>query len=165
MSLEGIFAGYALGAIDDKGRVAVPAALRNSIPGDVKGRQLFIAKHPEAQCLIASGSDRLKRLAEELEDERKGAIARNIEFDRYAYERKLFAGEVIPIDASGRFVMPPVLMRRAKLGSDVFLYGAGRYFEIWDLAFLLASEDPRFEEMRETAEALIAERDAKAVRA
>lgn len=142
VALSGIFSGPALSAIDDKGRLAVPATLRNSIPKSDDGLMLCVTKHEKSDCLIAFGPDRLQRLLADIEREEQNAIARGQEYDRDAANRRKFGlTEQVSLDGSGRFILPPVLKMLGKLEKAVFLHGAGEYFEIWNPETLMAADD------------------------
>lgn len=163
MAEFGVFSGAALGSPDKAGRFALPAALRNSVPGEGKGRQLYITTHEAAPCLVGSGTDRLKHIAARIDRAEDIAVQRGEAFDRFAMQRRLFGpGETVPIDSSGRFTLPDVLGELAAFSGEIFLYGVGPYFEIWDLATLLAQSDPAYESAQRAAQAAIRVRDRKA---
>ena len=141
MALSGIYSGPALSAIDDKGRLAVPATLRNSIPKS-DGNILCVTKHEKSDCLIAFGPERLQRMLADIEREEQNAITRGIEYDRDAANRRKFGlTEQVSLDGSGRFILPPVLKMLGRLDKAVFLHGAGEYFEIWNPETLMAADD------------------------
>lgn len=146
MPVSGLYSGPAIAAIDDKGRLAVPANLRNSIPsddGDAKaGRTLCVTRHERSACLIAFGQDRLKKMLDAVEREEEIALARGEDYNRDAANRRKFGlVETVTLDGSGRFIVPPFLKDVGKLDRQVFFHGAGEYFELWDPEVLLASDD------------------------
>lgn len=142
MALAGIYSGPALAAIDDKGRLAIPATLRNSIPKTDDGVTLCVTKHEKSDCLIAFGPERLQRMLDDISREEQIAISRGVDYDRDAANRRKFGlTEQVSLDGSGRFIMPPVLKMLGKLDKAVFLHGAGEYFELWDPQTLLAADD------------------------
>jgi MraZ protein len=143
VAVSGIFSGPALTAIDDKGRLAIPALLRNSIAAaDGEDRILCITKHERAPCLIAFGVDRLEGLLQDIEREEATALARGEAYDRDSAQRRKFGRtENATLDKSGRFLLPGHLRAAANIGSSVFLYGAGRHFELWDVDTLMAADD------------------------
>ncbi len=149
MAVPGLFSGPAISAIDDKGRLAVPANLRNSIPADDDspsdakgGRTLCITRHERSDCLIAFGPDRLRKMQDAIEREEEIALARGEDYDRDAANRRKFGlVETVTLDGSGRFIVPPFLKDVGKLDRQVFFHGAGEYFELWDPEVLLARDD------------------------
>ncbi len=166
MAELGVFTGAVLATPDDKGRLALPAVLRNSLPGDGKSRQLFITTHEVAPCLVASGADRKARIAARIDRAEDIAAQRGDAFDRFALERTLFgAGETVPVDGSGRFILSDMLAEIAEHAGELFFYGAGQYFEIWDVARLLALTEPAYATAQRAAQAALRIRDRKAAAA
>lgn len=154
MAVPGVFTGAVLTSIDDKGRIAIPACLRNAIPGDPKSRQLYIATHPDADCLVISGSDRLERIAADIDRDEAIAVQRGQPFNRSAERRRRYgAGEVVSCDASGRFIMPATLRYLGELDSDspLFLYGVGEYIEVWPLDRLMALDGADYRDAQRAA--------------
>lgn len=137
----GVFSGAVLTAIDEKGRIAIAASLRNAIPGDPKNRQIFVATHPDAPCLVVSGDDRLGRIAADIDRDEEIALRRTLPFNRAAERRRRYgAGETVSCDASGRFILPPTLHDLGEFGDEtqLFLFGVGEFIELWPLDRLLA---------------------------
>lgn len=161
----GVFSGAVLATPDEKGRLALPAILRNSVPGDGKSRQLFVTTHEVAPCLVASGVDRKQRIADRIDRAEDLAAQRNAEFDRFALERRLFGpGETFPIDGSGRFILSEMLCEIGEFAGELFFYGAGQYFEIWDLQRLLSMDGTAYETAKRAAQAAVRIRDRKAAK-
>ncbi len=158
MAISGVFSGAALTAIDDKGRVAIAANLRNSIPGDAKARQIYIATHPDSPCLVISGEDRLERIAEDINQAEEIALRRDLPFNRAAERRRRYgAGETTSCDASGRFILPPMLQELGELEgeSQLFLFGVGEFIELWPLARLLAQAGDDYADAQRAARAAV----------
>ena len=156
--ISGVFSGAALTAIDEKGRVAIAASLRNSIPGDPKSRQIYIATHPDSPCLVISGDDRLERIATEIDQAEEVALRRNQPFNRAAERRRRYgAGETTSCDASGRFILPPMLFELGEFGDEphLFLYGVGEFIEFWPLARLLAQKGEEYADAQRAARAAV----------
>lgn len=163
MAAIGVFSGAALAVPDRLGRLALPAALRNSIPGEGKQRQLYITTHEIAPCLVGSGVDRLATIAARIDRSEDIAVQRGADFDRFAMERRLFgAGETVPIDASGRFILSEILAELAALDGDVFFFGVGQTFEMWDCKRLLALDGLSYAHAQASARAALAVRARKA---
>jgi DNA-binding transcriptional regulator/RsmH inhibitor MraZ len=130
-------------AIDGKGRVAIPAAMRAVIEKNVERlggeqRTVIIGLHPKDPCLI--GYDpawlklahaRIERAADEAGDEIDFNLAR----------RRLGLTESAGFDASGRFILPDFYAMKGRLlpGTDAVFQGAGNFFEIWNPDVLLAT--------------------------
>jgi MraZ protein len=158
MAVSGVFSGAVLTAIDEKGRVAIAASLRNSIPGDPKSRQIYIATHSDSPCLVISGVDRLERIASEIDRDEEIALRRDRPFNRSAERRRRYgAGETVTCDASGRFILPPNLHELAEFGGDneLFLFGVGDFVEFWSLKCLFALEGEEYVDAQRAARAAI----------
>lgn len=164
MAILGVFSGAALASFDKLNRLALPAALRNSVPGEGKNRQLFVTTHEEAPCLVGSGADRMATIAARIDRSEDIAVQRGLNFDRFALERRLFGpGETLPMDNSGRFILSDVLSELAVLGTDIFFYGVGQTFEIWDCDQLLSLDDPSYVNVQAAARAALRVRARKPV--
>lgn len=162
MQGDGVYTGAVLARPDEKGRLALPAALRNSVPGDVKTRHIYISMHEDGPCLIGSGADRRARLDAYIDRLEEVAIRRGREFNPSTVRRRLFGGESVPMDGSGRFIMPDNLSVLGSYEGDLFFLGMGDYFEIWDLAALMALEGDEFEPAQAQARAAVSARDKAA---
>ena len=158
MGGNAVFTGVVLTRVDDKGRLALPASLRNSIPAEAGGR-IYIAFHETMPCLIGSGADFPTRLEAYLDAREEVAIRRNQDFDRNAASLRLYGGESVPIDGSGRFTMPELPAAIQGLGQELLMMGRGPYFEIWDLEALRSSDDPALADARRVAEGAVQLRD------
>ena len=165
MSQEGFFSGAALAALDDKGRIALPANLRKFLPSGTATRQLYITTLEAAPCLIGSGVDRIDRILARIDRSEDLAAQRGVDFDRHAMRRLLIGpGEAVPIDGSGRFTLSDLLAEVGEFEGELFLFGAGEYFEIWDLARLLEQTDPGYAPAQATARAALRVREKQAAK-
>ncbi len=135
------FIGYAIQAIDAKGRVAIPATLRGPMEANNGSRSLFIDQHEDESCLVAFDRGWVQL--------RRDQIARDEAFEREAgrgfdlakARRDPFVtAEPAPFDSSGRFVLPPFLRALAGLTDLAFFSGAIDYVEIWNPQHVLDSD-------------------------
>ena len=166
MGQVGVFTGAALAMPDKLGRLSLPAVLRNSVPGDPASRTLFVTRHEVAPCLIGSGVDRLERIAEHINRAEDIAVRRDQDFDRYAMERRLYGpGESVPMDKSGRFILSDILAEIAEFNGEIFFYGVGQYFEIWDVDVLIAQTGETYLPAQQAVRAAMRVRDKKASKA
>jgi|CoawatStandDraft_6_1074263.scaffolds.fasta_scaffold01922_5 MraZ protein len=134
---RGDYQGSGLALVDDKGRVAIPNALRstlaaNSPRADGKdGGTIIIAAHEDHPCLVAydpAYRAALKaELAHRLELSRgpDGKVDQNI-------KRDLANGEEVPFDGSGRFIMTGYPRFHAGIEQHAFFWGMLDTIEIWD---------------------------------
>lgn len=157
---RGQYQGSALQAIDGKGRVAIPANLRATIERNATDRLVLIAPHESDACL--SGYDRgwSEALASRIDRQEQRALDSGGQFDRHATARQAFAMvDEVPFDASGRFILPPFLRRKAQLDDLAVFVGALGTFEIWNPQVLLAAGNVP-SGLKEKVEYLLAERAA-----
>ena len=108
--------------IDEKSRLTLPARFRDQLAGGVvlaKGLDHYVAVYPrdawsETIEVRLAALDPLTREAREL-------------------RRFFFAGAAdAELDKNGRVLVPPTLVRHARLGRDVVVAGVYDHLEIWD---------------------------------
>ena len=108
--------------IDEKSRLTLPARFRDQLAGGVvlaKGLDHYVAVYPRhawSETIEArlAALDPLTREAREL-------------------RRFFFAGAAdAELDKNGRVLVPPTLVRHARLGRDVVVAGVYDHLEIWD---------------------------------
>ena len=134
MQIDDFFQGSALNAVDAKGRLSVPAFVRNVIERRSDGRFIVIGAHDVSPCLTAYGRQYARNIYEELErrrlaDEGKGG---SID-DHYDRARRMFGmTEDVPYDPSGRIVLPPMMRRKGKIEDLALFVGIGGVVEIWN---------------------------------
>lgn len=134
MQIDDFFQGSALNAVDAKGRLSVPAFVRNVIERRSDARFIVIGAHDVSPCLTAYGRSYASNLYEEMErrrlaEEEKGA---SID-DHYDRARRLFGmTEEVPYDPSGRIVLPPMMRRKGKIEDLALFVGIGGVVEIWN---------------------------------
>lgn len=131
-------------AIDHKGRLAIPAAMRRAGKGK-KIHAEFILVHGFEGCLALYAPDDWAHVEERLRKipmgDRKGrAFARAF----------LLNATPVTVDAQGRISIPPALLRRADLGKDAVLHGQVDRIEIWNperLQAVIAETDGQLESL------------------
>ena len=77
--------------------------------------------------------------AVELDDHQRAHTAADGAYD-YNFQRRTMAGEPVPFDGSGRFVMPAFPRFHANIGAHAFFLGMNNRIEIWDPATALADQ-------------------------
>ncbi|MBQ2014102.1 MAG: division/cell wall cluster transcriptional repressor MraZ [Peptococcaceae bacterium] len=109
--------------IDTKGRVIIPAKLREEL-GDV----FMITKGLDG-CLSVYSMDQWAAFEAKLQ-----ALPMN-QPDARAFARFFFSGATEgELDKQGRVMLPPNMREHAHLTKDVVIAGAGNRLEIWDKA-------------------------------
>ena len=135
MNERGLYQGSGLGLVDDKGRVAMPAALRatlalNAPRADGKdGGVVVVGLHQDAPCLVAYDQPYSATLKGQLDIQELDAATGRRDFN---VKRAAALGELVPFDGSGRFILPELLLFQAGIAQNAFFYGVFDYFEIWD---------------------------------
>jgi MraZ protein len=115
-----VFLGEYEHAIDDKGRLAVPARFRDQLSEGV------IVTRGFDNCLIGFPREFWDRLAQRVSALPFGqAGARDL-------QRRLFSAAAdVPLDRQGRILIPQNLRDFGGLGEQVVISGMNEYFEIW----------------------------------
>ena len=146
MSVRGRYQGDGIGLVDDKGRVAIPAALRSTLAANTPksngkdGGTIVIGAHQRNRCLVAYDPNYIDVLAEKLDRREAENTSDDGEFD-YNIKRKAASGEAVPFDGSGRFIMPRFPRFHAGIKEHALFYGVLDYIEIWDPRTLIETPD------------------------
>ena len=140
------YQGDGLGLVDDKGRVAIPASLRQALaansprPDGKDGGTIIVGVHPKQTCLRAYDPAFVKILKAKVEAREALHTGEDGE-PNYNFKRRGASGEQAPFDGSGRFIMPPFPRDYAGIGEHAFFWGTFDWIEIWDPATLIAATD------------------------
>jgi MraZ protein len=156
-----VFRGYALQAIDGKGRVALPAPMRLVVERQAGERLLLLSDDAKRGCLRAADQGWSDRLYDRLSADAARALDAGREVDREDVGAATFGQfDEVPFDASGRFILPPFLRGKGSLTDLAFFWAAGDTIEVWDPRTLLA--DPNADAAKkERCAWLMNERGAK----
>ena len=159
MALEHLFQGSALNAVDAKGRVSVPAFLRQVIERRGDARTIVLAKHEAFKALAAYDPAyaalkhaKLERLAEKTETDPTADL-------EYARRTMMAFGatEEVPYDSSGRVLLPPMMRAKGGIEELALFIGVGETFQIWNPKLFLA--DPNIpDDMKDIARFRLDER-------
>lgn len=144
VSERAIYQGFALNAVDLKGRVSIPAVFRETIELNSDGRILCIGRHEKDPCLSAFDREWLRLRQQRINEAEARAFEKGEVFDRFNAERRAFGQiEQAPYDASGRLILSSIIRKRAgiELGGYAFFVGSGNTFEIWNPHVLLETPD------------------------
>ena len=111
--------------LDSKNRLSIPAKIREQVSSEEEGRFYLVLGVNRVLCLYPEKY--YQRIALAVAP-RKVAPDESLAFDRVNFA---LAGRV-ELDRQGRVLLNEKAMRRAKLGTDVTLIGAGDHLEIWN---------------------------------
>lgn len=145
MAGRGRYQGHGIGLVDDKGRVAIPNALRTTLaanaprPDGKDGGTIIIGPHERHECAVAYDPAYVEIRAQQLDAHEAQFTAADGSYDDNI-QRRAMAGEAVPFDGSGRFIMPAFPRFHANIGSHAFFFGMNNRIEIWDPATALADE-------------------------
>ncbi|MBB5212171.1 division/cell wall cluster transcriptional repressor MraZ [Microbulbifer hydrolyticus] len=125
--------------MDAKGRLAIPARVRDSLLEDCGGR-LVVTAHTEERCLLVYPEAQWREILPKIEGlsnfNKKARRAQRLLIG-YACE--------LQVDANGRVLIPPTLREYAGLEKKLMLVGQGKKLELWSeerwLSWLDDSED------------------------
>lgn len=157
VAVEHLFQGSALNAVDAKGRLSVPAFIRQIIELRGSGSHVVLSMHPSLTCLVGYDSRYAGTLWEDAtrkreKDENEGADPL-LAFDR---EGGMFGRSIaVPYDASGRIILPNRLKKRSRIDDLAMFYGMGGLFTVWNPHLALESGSRH---LSEEAEDLLEER-------
>lgn len=121
-----MFTGSTQVALDGKGRMAIPARLRERL-AQAGGGQMVLTADPTSGCLLLYPYPEWEKKSAEL-----NALP---SLDPIAKELKrlvIGSAEEVEADGAGRILISLMLRRFAKLDKSVALVGQGEKFEIWD---------------------------------
>jgi MraZ protein len=128
-------------AIDDKGRIVVPASLR-AVPGRKLPLSTFILLGGLGGCLWLYAEEDWKVFEERLH---KMSMGRKGQRD---FARAFLVGaSKVTVDRQGRISIPPSLVGRAGLGKEAVLHGQVGRIEIWAPQRFDASTGPVLENL------------------
>ena len=112
-------------AIDHKGRISIPAAMRRNDAGRPITR--FVLNMGFDGCVSVYAKEEWKRMMERL---RRISIA---DANGRAFRRAFLTdAKEVTVDAQGRVPIPPALSRRASLDREAVVHGAEDHIEIWN---------------------------------
>ena len=116
-----MFLGEYTHSLDAKGRLIIPARLRESLEPE-----LVLTRGYE-QCLALYPISEWRRLAARASElPRTSRVAR-------AYRRLLFSNAFeLNLDSSGRILIPACLREYGEIKDEAKIVGLNRYIEIWD---------------------------------
>jgi MraZ protein len=118
-----VFSGSHPLTIDDKGRLAIPARLRQQLAED-HGLQVYITRAYQP-CIEIYPVAEFRRVVEQIEAVQDGVKA---DLLKQVFIGNAFEAEV---DKQGRVLLPQVLRQYARLDSAAVLVGQNRRMDLW----------------------------------
>ena len=141
-----MYFGYYEHSLDDKGRLMIPAKLREGLSG---GSPLYVLKGFEG-CLSIYNEISFMKLSEKLsslpyEDKEARSYIRNL------------LGSVVQlnVDKLGRIQIPTLVLTKFNISRQVAVIGVGDHFELWDLAKYQEYEADNSKKFEDVADKLV----------
>lgn len=126
------FIGSAVGLVDGKARVTVPAFLRAPL-GDESPQAINLGAHPKQPCLLGYGKEYMDTLLDQIRD--RGELDEMVTHE----ERGLFGiSERFHLAGDGRITLPGMLRSMANIEDRILFVGCGDTFEMWNPHVALA---------------------------
>ena len=121
-----MFQGETAITLDDKGRIAIPAAYRELV-SKVSGNRLVVTYNPyEAGCLWLYPEAEWQRVRDQV-----NALPNAKRVHRNLQLKLVGAATLVEPDGNGRILLPPTHRAAAGLEKKVVLLGMGSKFELW----------------------------------
>ncbi len=140
-----VFTGRWPGTLDDKGRLVVPAKVRDAVVRSRQGLHFFLGPGP-GKTLVLYDQENFKKLLARLADKLRDDPRRQ-SFERRFYSRL----EMVECDKAGRILVSEELRVHAGIERDVLVVGANERVEIWNPSawnqLLAATDDGGFEDV------------------
>jgi MraZ protein len=114
-----MFSGEYEHAVDDKGRLIIPAKFR---PGLAEG--LFVTRGLDG-CLFVLPPATWRALSEKMAD------LSLVQASARLFSRMIYSGTECKLDKQGRILLPPPLRAHADIESEVVITGVDSRLEIW----------------------------------
>jgi MraZ protein len=126
-----VFTGQHERIIDDKNRLQLPSQFRAAIDAKREGAILYVALGEDRGTLSIFTEGGFEELASRIETEfMTGPESRRFELQFYGLTSR------VELDKQGRFVVPDRLLKKARLGPEVYLVGQKNRIGIWNRAAL-----------------------------
>ena len=144
MSALVVYAGSGLSKIDDKGRATIPAELRDTVQMSSDANIVCLSRHASLPCLIGYGVAEKNKQRSDIETQWQSAVGRGEQFDRELAGVSASSIFETAFEASGRFVLQPMLRHFGKLDDRAFFFGATTHFMLWNPDVFLAEAPSAF---------------------
>ena len=144
MSALVVYAGSGLSKIDDKGRATIPAELRDTVQMSSEANIVCLSRHASLPCLIGYGVAEKNKQRSDIETQWQSAVGRGEQFDRELAGVSASSIFETAFEASGRFVLQPMLRHFGKLDDRAFFFGATTHFMLWNPDVFLAEAPSAF---------------------
>ncbi len=161
MSAGVVYGGSGLSKLDEKGRATIPAEIRDTIQESSAANIVCLSRHASLPCLVGFGRAERLKLRSDIERQWESSVERGEEFDRELAGLTASSIFETSFEASGRFVISPMLRHFGKLDGRVFFFGATTHFMLWDPDIFLRDAPGSFVHIKEELEYWLSAQNAK----
>jgi MraZ protein len=127
-----VYAGSGVSSLDAKGRTTIPAELRDTVQQSSEANIVCLSRHATLPCLIGFGRAERQKLRVDIEAQWQAALTRGAEFDRETAGVSASSIFETAFEASGRFVLQPMLRHFGRLDDRAFFFGTVTHFQLWN---------------------------------
>jgi MraZ protein len=124
-------------SLDPKGRIIIPAPLRDVVFKTYNNAKLYITNAPFDKCLDIYPFDEWNRLVEKLR-----SLPQTSDSVEYFQRRVIASAVECEMDKQGRILVPYEHRQDAEITSDVVMVGMLNRIQIWDKARWSDVTDP-----------------------
>lgn len=127
-------------SVDEKGRLAIPARLRQQL-AELYGTQVFMTIGFK-DCVEIYPAPKFRDIEQQIQDMEDQEAAEDL--------KMLFIGRAVDaeIDKQGRVTLPPFLRSETGIEGKVYLVGMGSRLDVWSEAAYLAEVEQRKSSMK-----------------
>jgi MraZ protein len=144
-----VYTGSGVSSLDAKGRTTIPAELRDMVQLSSDGNTVCLSRHATLPCLIGFGRAERQKLRIDIEAQWQSAVARGDAFDREVAGVTASSIFETAFEASGRFVLQPMLRHFGQLENRAFFFGTVTHFQLWNPDVFLAKAPAAFDHVKE----------------
>jgi MraZ protein len=123
--------------LDQKGRIIIPAPLRDVILKTYNNSKLYITNAPFDKCLDIYPSDEWNKLGEKLR-----TLPQTSDSVEYFKRRVIASAVECDIDKQGRILVPYEHRQDAEINAEVVIVGMLNRIQLWDKAKWIDITDP-----------------------
>lgn len=124
-------------SLDPKGRVVIPAPLRDVIVTTYNNSKLYITNADFDKCLQVYPLEEWAKLQEKVR-----SLPKSDEAVKYYMRRVIASASECELDKQGRIMVPYELRADAGITSDIVIAGLSDRIELWDKTAWDAVSDP-----------------------
>ncbi len=156
-----VYAGSGVSNVDAKGRTTIPAELRDTVQQSSEANLVCLSRHSSLPCLVGFGRAERQKLRADIETQWQSAVTRGVEFDRELAGISASSIFETAFEASGRFVLQPMLKHFGKIEDRIFFFGATSHFMLWNPDIFMSQAPAAFNAVKEELEYWLGEQSRR----